>query len=340
MLHRVSTSLGLIVLVATATWLALALLVYLLLPRTIETIYQHQVRTIVQHDCGRPLRDVLLYTLTPGECRFANPEFDTRLVVDSDGFRNAPEHAGAGPVRIAVTGDSHALGWGVEQHETLAALLARDPRFTVRDLSMSSYGTPRELIAVQRHAPAADVVVLQYSDNDRAENTAFLADPVAFFSGAEARSEAYWTSLRLQMSANPPTSLRRTSLVPAFQALAATYDLLHLPPRQTSSVPPRILGEEARLFAAVLAHFRTDLTGKTVIVYESHPRRPRPAFAKTFQAALQAQGLDHIRVLDLTGTIGPHDYFHIDEHMRASGHAKIARRILTELSTLGFAPRP
>lgn len=340
MIQRLTRQIPRVLGIAAATWLVLALVLYLLMPRTLDKIYQGQVRNIVQYDCGRPLTDVLVYTLKPGECRFTNPEFDTRIVVDAEGFRNTPAHTGTGPLKVAVAGDSHAMGWGVEQHEKLASLLARDPRFTVRDLSMSSYGTPRELIAVLRHTRDANAIVLQYCDNDRAENAAFLANPDAFFSGAAARAESYWTNVRLQMESMANAPIRRQLLQQTFMALATTYDVLQLPPRHTTSTLPRILEEEARLFASVLAHFHSDLADKTIIVFESHPRRPRPTFAATFRKALADAGLAHVIVLDLAGTLDPRDYFHLDDHMRASGHAKIAARIITELDRPGRLPQP
>ncbi len=323
---------------AAGTWLVLALVVYLLLPRTIETIYQGRVRDILQHSCGRFLSDPLLYTLEPGVCRFANPEFDTRVVVDADGFRNAREHRGNGPIRVAVTGDSHAMGWGVEQGEKIASLIATDPRFTVRDLAMSSYGTARELVAVLRHARDADVVVIQYCDNDRAENAAFLSDPAGFFSDAAARAAAYATNVRLEMASSEASPMVRAGLRWTIAALARTWHLLYLPPHSAGPTPSRVMDQEAALFAGVLAHFKSDLEGKTVLVFDSQPRRPRPAFAETFKKALSAKGMGQVAVLDLVGTLGPRDFFHIDEHIRPSGHTKIAARIVDELGKPGRLP--
>ena len=42
--------------------------------------------------------------------------------------------------------------------------------------------------------------------------------------------------------------------------------------------------------------------------------------------------------IDLAGTIGPRDYFHIDDHMRPRGHAKVAQRVLEALDEPGRVP--
>src|SRR2546427_10016343 len=107
----------------------------------------------------------LLYTLRPGGCRFSNREFATWLSVNAMGFRQTTQMDGS--PRIAVLGDSHAMGWGVEDLETFAALIEQNLGEKVANLSVSSYGTARELIALSR-SKQKDVrtIIIAYSDND------------------------------------------------------------------------------------------------------------------------------------------------------------------------------
>ncbi len=331
MIYRLARRAGAILGMTAATWLALSLVLYLLLYRTLTDVYLNVARSVLQVECGRMVEGPLLYTLAPGECRFVNPEFDTRVSVDRDGFRNKPEHLGQGPIKAAVIGDSHAMGWGVAQGEKLSAQLARDPRLTVRDLSMSSYGTARELMALMTHAPDANVVVLQYCNNDRAENAEFLRDPAAFKANAGTRATAYAAEIGHLQAASARNSTARALLRHAMTGLAATWRLMLLPPRGPSEPPPASIAEEARLFAGVLAHFNTALAGKTLIVFESFPRSSRVGFAPAFRSALERAGLSQVQVMDIASVIGPRDFYHLDDHMRARGHAKVAARILAEL---------
>lgn len=323
---------------AAATWLVLSLLLYGLFYRTLTEVYEKLGRSVMQVECGRIVPDALIYTLAPGECRFANPEFDTRLHVDADGFRNVPEHLGSGPVKVALLGDSHAVGWGVEQAEKLSTLLARDSRLTVRDLAVPSYGTARELLALARFAGDADVVVLQHCDNDRYENAEFLRDPAAFVADAARRAAAYAADAERERKAG--SGLARTALRVGLALLTGTWRLLRLPTRAKAEPPPRAIAEEARLFAGVMSHFKAALASRTVIVFDSFPRGPRPGFASAFRAALAGVGLDRVVVMDLAGTLRPSDYFYLDDHMRPPGHAKVAARVLAELSVPGRLPPP
>ena len=326
--------------VGAGTWLALALITYALLYGTLFKIYSNTGREVVQAICGRIVPNELIYTLAPGECRFRNIEFDTIVSVDADGFRNAPQHLGQGPARVAVLGDSYAMGWGVAQDQKLSSQLARDPRLTVRDLSMSSYGTARELLALVRFMPDADVVVIQYCSNDPPENAEFLKDPQAFRAGAAERVKEYEAVLATY--AERSAGARRAQLVAnaMLGALAATWRLMLLPPRASSATPDRVMEQEARLFAGVLAHFKAALEGKTVIVFDAHARLVRERFPAAFRAALDAAGMGHVVVLDLSATIGMRDYFHLDEHLNARGHARIAAAVLAELDKPGRLKPP
>lgn len=329
---------GSIIAVAAATWVVLALVLYLLFYRTIESVYQNSIRSVLHVSCGRLVPGELIYTLAPGECRFANAEFDVRVEVDADGFRNVPEQRGSGPLKIAVIGDSHVMGWGVPQAEKIGSLLARDPRLSVHDLSMSSYGTVRELIALLRYAADADVVVLQYCFNDRSENAELAANPNGFAEVANARSRTYAEELAQARETATRSSMSKGLLNLGLAGLTATWRLMWLPPRTPREPSAAIMGDEAKLFATVVAHFKSALAGKTVIVFESFPRAPRPSFAPAIRAALAEAGVGGIEVLDLVGTIGPRDYYYIDDHMRPRGHAKVARRVLAAIESARRLP--
>ncbi|MFN3682223.1 MAG: SGNH/GDSL hydrolase family protein [Nitrospira sp.] len=107
-------------------------------------------------------------------------EFSTILTFDEKGFRTTrlSDDTVHRPTkgRIIVLGDSQAMGWGVQDHETFAAVLAQDYGFEVVNLAVSSYGTARELLRLQREfsLQEGDVVVIQYHPNDLGENLAFL----------------------------------------------------------------------------------------------------------------------------------------------------------------------
>ncbi len=98
-----------LVVATSIAWLGFALVCYGPLYETVYRIYTDIGREVVQIRCGRLVSNELVYTLAPGTCRFRNAEFDTELRIDDDGFRNAREHRGTGPLSVAVLGDSFAI---------------------------------------------------------------------------------------------------------------------------------------------------------------------------------------------------------------------------------------
>ncbi|MEM4655322.1 MAG: SGNH/GDSL hydrolase family protein, partial [Thermosphaera sp.] len=73
----------------------------------------------------------------------------------------------------------YAMGWGVQDDETFAAIIQREIGRRVYNLAVSSYGTHRELLRLQRSGllERVDIVIIQYCDNDLGENVAFQIHP-------------------------------------------------------------------------------------------------------------------------------------------------------------------
>jgi hypothetical protein len=107
------------------------------------------------------------------------PEYRHRFATNSAGFRGTREYSPAKPAgtyRVLVLGDSVALGHGVGDDETFAALLERDLSrlgpTEVLNLGVSGFGTAEELIQL-RHVGLAyepDLVLLAYFPNDPYNN--------------------------------------------------------------------------------------------------------------------------------------------------------------------------
>lgn len=120
--------------------------------------------------------EILVYKPASGKCRFTNPEFDTVLTFNNEEGRLIPSDTSNlhGPA-IAVVGDSFAMGWGVQDDETFAAVLQRETGRRVYNLAVSSYGTRRELLRLIRSSlfEKVETIIVQYCDNDLEENRAF-----------------------------------------------------------------------------------------------------------------------------------------------------------------------
>src|SRR5262245_21935930 len=141
---------GLVVLVGIGAWVASILrdpAGYAEAPAAIQTLtratywhtrrHWHTVPECVQFD------EELLYRPRPGSCTFENAEFRTTLHFDAHGARltPAPRDTGKPRPRLVIVGDSHAMGWGVQDDETFASVLASEYGYPTVNLGVSSYGT-------------------------------------------------------------------------------------------------------------------------------------------------------------------------------------------------------
>lgn len=262
----------------------------------------------------------LIYRPRLGTCHFDNPEFQTTQTFTSEGRSTGTKPAGEG---IVVVGDSHAMGWGVNDDETFAAELQRLTRRPVYNLAVSSYGTEREMVRLRRSGllARADTVILQYCDNDLEENRAFRIVSVEetrrkyesigqtaegrarFFGSLDYVSAGFWFTVRA------PISLIKSALVarplPSFQPHYQPFiDALRTVP---------------------------ELAQKRVMVIYSNSHGSRFA---DFPVGRDRQ-LPFVEFLDLT--LDRADYYQVDDHLLPSGHRKIAAQLSHALAA---APAP
>jgi hypothetical protein len=259
-----------------------------------------------QPDCV-DFDETLIYVPRPGACRLSNVEFDTVLNFTREGRHvRQPDAAACKP--ILVLGDSHAMGWGVQDRETYSQVLADLTRRPVFNLGVSSYGTARELArAVESdHFAEADTIIIQYCDNDLDENASFR---VADRAGAEAKFRKLlargekdwfapvplvWSALRAAMAVTLG-AVSRSPAAPATQSFAPHY-------------PP---------FMERLAAYSEALKDKTVWVF--YVNGHYPPFAQYPSGASAA--FANVRFFDAALT--PADFYAIDDHMTPAGHRKV-----------------
>lgn len=198
----------------------------------------------------------LIYKPSNGSCKFDDIEFKTTLNFTDEGRNTGPKPAGTG---IAVIGDSHAMGWGVNDLETFSAHLQKLSSRPVYNLAVASYGTSRELIRLEKSGvlDKVDTVIIQYCNNDRSENLKF-----------DTASRQELSKKIFGQDQMPPTPQSGK-----LQYIAKGYGL-------TLAAPFRSLAEKLRrknfrphyeAFMPVLEKHRKTLENKRVIVFYSNP---------------------------------------------------------------------
>src|SRR5262245_66362915 len=92
----------------------------------------------------------------------------TDLTFSEDGRRTTPSRAQASRRPLLFVGDSETMGWGVNDGETFASLIASSIEATVLNLGVASCGTVREIMRIRMQRPfqAATCIVIQCSRTD------------------------------------------------------------------------------------------------------------------------------------------------------------------------------
>ena len=117
----------------------------------------------------------LIYVPKKSSCKFNNIEFETKLSFNDYG-RYSEHPVNYNNNAIIVLGDSHAMGWGVNDEDTFSAILEKKMNKPVYNLAVAGYGTPRELIRLEKSnlINEADTIIIQYCYNDYGENKDFI----------------------------------------------------------------------------------------------------------------------------------------------------------------------
>ncbi len=284
----------------------------------------HHERSIVQFlpECAE-FDPELGYRLAPGTCRFATRAFDTTLEINSLGTRDA-ESALRAPA-IIVAGDSYAMGWGVEQDETVADQLGAITGTKTLNLGVSSYGTAREMLLLRRaDLSAADTLVIQYCENDFAENRSFGRGGGRLKTMGPARYAATVADHR-ETTRYAPAKLVRHFVPLLWQALRGFPD----------PDPVRPCVQDARAFVGVL-RLAPPPRPMRVIVFEGlYGPDHRTCFIEALDELDRFGDLpawiSELRTIDVASFLTGDHYLPLDGHLNAAGHRRIAEEIARTL---------
>jgi hypothetical protein len=277
-------------------------------------------RNIWQYDPDCATSDSLsIYSPSIGKCNFENPEFDTTLTFDADRRLNGTR-MGALDHGIAVLGDSHAMGWGVNDDETFSAKLEEITGRSVINYGVSSYATEREMDRLIRSqfASSIDTIIIQYCDNDLGPNQHYPIDRVVANNRfIEARST--YTENHPDIASSTLAVYRLTATL--FYNMFVPSDVVNY--LRLNRVPDISSLEHIEGILRVLDGYSGYLSGKKIVIFYSNDYGH--AFDEDW-AKTVTRGSYTVSFVDL-GLRREH-YFRVDDHLNSDGHSFVAQKLL------------
>ena len=291
----------------------------------VSDIYWHTEVNVIQFSeaCSQYDQE-LSYTLRRGRCQFSNPEFQTDVIVNSAGLRD--DQASLRAPEVIVLGDSQAMGWGVEQSETISEQLERLSGKKVLNAGQSSYGTVRELLLLRRlDLSQLEYIVLLYSFNDYFENARFLEQ-------GEYRQLITSNEMYEQIADN-------YSEVQRYRLLKYLAYLFRRVREGTLKESPKVEDHspqnEFDALYAVLSEFTPPAAAHaTLILGEVMDPMHERARAGRFVAAVEGFAeLPYNRVVPINfdSTHTSENYFQMDRHLNKRGHRALAKIVAHHL---------
>jgi hypothetical protein len=305
------------------------------IPRPMLTVaryyYSNYQRDILQYNTTITQYDSALFYRMKSNNRslFSNIEFSDSIFTDTHGFRD-DTHALDHPLIICL-GDSYTLGWGVHQQEAYPSLLRQMLKVPVLNTGMSSYGTAREIASIRSiDKSALRTVVIQYCPNDAGENEAYvnnnykpLISPPSSYDSA--RNVLQWSNTWF-----PGKYIcTQFKLLLSLQLLPRAQKVLLSTPAPAGNSEQ--YDKEAGWFLEVLKRSDLNFDSTNVFVFEiCEYQQLSGDFINALKKKLADPGInsifkDHIHTLHIEKLFTPADYYILDEHIRPSGHLKLAR---------------
>lgn len=298
-----------------------------------DSVYRHMIQ--FDPKCSVYDREVF-YRLRSGECLHAGLRFENIFSINSLGVRD-DEKSLAAPGIISI-GDSHTMGWGVDQQDAYTQVIERQTGMLALNMGISSFGTVREMQFLNRaDLSRLKYLIIQYDDNDLEENQNYLKNGRKL----KISSRQYWEYLANQEKCD-------RCYYPGAHFVGFIRSVFRLSTRNAGGRVRQNLvynaHQHAAAFLAVLASFnRPELQKARIIVFdvrnEIHRENPAETTFAQEVALLRASGNfkqfrnRRMTVLDLSSDLNGADYRHIiDNHINKDGHQLIAKSILKQIN--------
>lgn len=292
----------------------------------IRQVYWGGIAKLPQFDSRCATYSPSLFYILSRACTFENPEFRVDLLPNSLGVRDSEDSLNR--PEVIVLGDSHSMGWGVEEKEAFPALLEDHTKVRVLNASLPSYGTAREMrLLSMADSSHLKHLVIQYCSNDYSENTQV------------AKLGALTISPEKRYRTEQSNYLKSRTYFPG------KYSGLLLTPlwvRGQELIPAP--EQEAEAFIEVLSRLRWPedvVPDINLIVFDLTSRTSRPRFLQALQKSLSVgrsdglmRGIKKASVLDIHEFLDERSFFPIDGHLNTKGHRQVAGALFPKIKSI------
>lgn len=292
--------------------------------------YNVYERDIVQYNRATTAYDTSLFYRLKANNRsvFRNFEFADSIFTNNLGLRNKP--VDIKKIKTICLGDSYTFGWGVQQDEAFPQQLEKILQAPVLNTGVSSYGTAREIESI-RHLGLQDVenIIIQHCNNDYEENDIYIKDnyhlrisPIQVYDSA--CTILYWGNLYFPGKYFCTIS---KMVLKGWAAFAGTKK-----PEEESGDLMQRGTKDAHSFLEILKRSGWNFGKTRVIVFSMDEQNKSIPFIASLERELALPEnasffKGHLLIMHVASLLTPADYYILDDHLRASGHAKIARQL-------------
>lgn len=332
-------------LILFSSFIALAIaegLLILFLPTATQRVIYDQTRDVFQYNPHHIQFDSYAGYITKPNLMapFNNREFNTTVQTNSMGFRD--DETSLQDPDVLILGDSFGFGWGVENNETLEAILEKESKLNILNMSVSGYNNIQELALLEKwrqtHSLKDKTILLLYYANDMITNVddksgiyptthkegdSIIIKPVTLTAYNQWISGAHTTLGNLLVR----RFYSMYYLKNAYSRLRAIWDKHS----DTENSANNYSGDKIEIFRMVLEKLQNMCQKekcKIVIAYIPYtPYLKNEEYAKEYFFVKHLVSSYNIGFIDLSNIVGQNGYYLLDEHWNTNGHQKAALEI-------------
>lgn len=290
-------------------------------------------------ECGRYDPELICTYQPNAEYYQETFEFSDSIHINKAGLRDdnnsllAPD--------IICLGDSYTMGWGVQQEESFPQLIENTTGLKVLNAGISSYGTARELMLLNRlDTSNLKVIIIQYSSNDIAENNTYIKNNYKLPVPAQEQYDSLVTYHSWSTVYFPFKRCLNLSRIATKDMLKQLRNTGYLKEQWKTFYDTSYVAPASKSFMDILYRSGINFRKVKVLVVDMN-RYPLfdhhflEAAGKIMQDSLySAEFKESVRLVQTPELNDNKCFYEIDNHLTRHGHAELARYLTSTIKAI------